>query len=29
MAELAVQAIDLVKWFGEGDVKTVAVRGEL
>lgn len=27
MAELAVRAIDLVKWFGEGDAKTVAVRG--
>ncbi len=27
MAELAMRATDLVKWFGEGDAKTVAVRG--
>jgi putative ABC transport system ATP-binding protein len=27
MAELAMLATELVKWFGEGDAKTVAVRG--
>ena len=27
MAELAMQATELVKWFGEGDTKTVAVDG--
>ena len=27
MAELAMQARDLVKWFGEGDARTVAVAG--
>jgi len=27
VAELAMRATDLVKWFGEGDSKTVAVRG--
>ncbi|HEX8959950.1 MAG TPA: ABC transporter ATP-binding protein [Geobacteraceae bacterium] len=27
MATLAVKAVELVKWFGEGDAKTVAVRG--
>ena len=27
MTETAVQAIELVKWFGAGDVKTYAVRG--
>ncbi len=27
MAELAMQATELVKWFGEGDARTVAVRG--
>lgn len=27
MAELAMRATELVKWFGEGDAKTVAVRG--
>jgi putative ABC transport system ATP-binding protein len=27
MAELAMRATDLTKWFGEGDAKTVAVRG--
>lgn len=26
MANLAVRALDLVKWFGEGDAKTFAVR---
>jgi putative ABC transport system ATP-binding protein len=26
MAELAMQATKLVKWFGEGDAKTIAVR---
>ena len=26
MAELAIRATELVKWFGEGDAKTVAVR---
>jgi putative ABC transport system ATP-binding protein len=26
MAELAMRATELVKWFGEGDAKTVAVR---
>ncbi len=26
MAQLAVRATELVKWFGEGDVRTVAVR---
>jgi len=27
MAELVMQATELVKWFGEGDAKTVAVQG--
>lgn len=27
MADLAVKATELVKWFGEGDAKTFAVRG--
>lgn len=27
MAELAMRATELVKWFGEGDARTVAVRG--
>ena len=27
MADLAVKAQELVKWFGEGDAKTFAVRG--
>ena len=27
MAETAVKAIDLVKWFGEGEARTYAVRG--
>ena len=27
MADLALRATELVKWFGEGDTKTVAVRG--
>ena len=27
MAELAMRATELVKWFGEGDAKTIAVRG--
>ncbi|NVN93354.1 MAG: ABC transporter ATP-binding protein [Desulfuromonadales bacterium] len=27
MAELALQATELVKWFGEGDAKTIAVQG--
>ncbi len=27
MADLAMRATELVKWFGEGDAKTVAVRG--
>ncbi|MHB8909567.1 MAG: ABC transporter ATP-binding protein [Syntrophales bacterium] len=27
MAELAMQGRELVKWFGEGEAKTVAVRG--
>lgn len=27
MAELAIKAQELVKWFGEGETKTVAVRG--
>jgi putative ABC transport system ATP-binding protein len=27
MAELAMRTTELVKWFGEGDAKTVAVRG--
>lgn len=27
MAELAIRATDLVKWFGEGTAKTFAVRG--
>ncbi len=27
MATLAVKAIELVKWFGEGEARTVAVRG--
>jgi len=27
MAELAMRATELVKWFGEGDAKTVAVQG--
>jgi putative ABC transport system ATP-binding protein len=27
MSNLAVQATELVKWFGEGDAKTFAVRG--
>jgi putative ABC transport system ATP-binding protein len=27
MAELVMRATELVKWFGEGDSKTVAVRG--
>jgi putative ABC transport system ATP-binding protein len=27
MAELVMRATELVKWFGEGDAKTVAVRG--
>lgn len=27
MAELALRATELVKWFGEGDAKTIAVQG--
>ena len=27
MAELAMRATELVKWFGEGDTRTVAVKG--
>ena len=27
MADLAIRATDLVKWFGEGEAKTFAVRG--
>jgi putative ABC transport system ATP-binding protein len=27
MANLAVKATELVKWFGQGDAKTFAVQG--
>ena len=27
MADLAVRASELVKWFGEGETRTIAVRG--
>lgn len=27
MAELALRATELIKWFGEGDAKTIAVQG--
>ncbi len=27
MADLAIRATELVKWFGEGDARTIAVRG--